>query len=178
MSVQPSADSPLKPAANAPDSSPVRFEQYKLAVEMAAHMSTNRQDANKFYIALISAFGGLYTLIDKTQSLLAWSAWQAILPILAVCWCFVWWVTIRHYRRLNIAKWNVIEKLELNLPDDPFTGEKEELRKLAENIEEPLAPGSFGFTTIEGIIPILVGLIFLLLAARPLLHLLESSAGS
>jgi hypothetical protein len=171
MSVQPSTDSPS--AADAPNASAVLFEQYKLAVEMAAHMSTNRQEANKFFIALISAFGGLYTLFEKTRSLLAQSTWEAILPILAVCWCFVWWVTIRRYRRLNIAKWNVIEKLELKLPDAPFTLEKEELRKLAENIEEPLAPGSFGFTKIEGIMPILVGLMFLLLAARPLLDLLE-----
>jgi hypothetical protein len=100
------------------------LEQYKLAVEMAARMSAKRQDADNFYIGLVSAFGGLYSLLNKSQASLGRSAWQDVLPILAV-WCVVWWLTIQRYRRLNIAKWNVIERLETNLPAAPFTWEKE-----------------------------------------------------
>jgi hypothetical protein len=58
MSDQSSADSPL-PRVD------VLLEQYKLALEAAARMSARRQDANNFYIAVISAFGALYSLLEK-----------------------------------------------------------------------------------------------------------------
>ena len=150
------------------------LEQYKLAVEMAARMSAKRQDANNFYIGLVSAFGGLYSLLNKSQPSLGRSAWQDVLPILAVCWCLVWWLTIQRYRRLNIAKWNVIERLETNLPAAPFTWEKEELKRFTSKEEQRTSPGSFALTAVEGTIPILVGLVFLLFAVRPLLDLLAA----
>jgi hypothetical protein len=86
-------------------------------------MSAKRQDANKFYIAIVSGFGGLYSLLDKESSSFTQLAWECVLPILAVCWCLVWWLTIRGYRRINIAKWKVIEKLETKLPAAPFPRE-------------------------------------------------------
>jgi hypothetical protein len=190
MSGQPSAGSPSKPASDTPNTSPlavetpqlpgsprvdVVLEQYKLAVEMAAHMSTKRQDANKFYISLVSAFGVLYSLLDKAPPSFTRSAWEDVLPILAVCWCFAWWLTIQDHRRLNMAKWKVIYKLENALPTAPFKWEEEELETLESN-KQPIkiSPGSFAFTTVERVLPILVGLIFLLLAARPLLDLVRA----
>jgi hypothetical protein len=162
------SDFPSNAAGDTDSASPFLFEQYKLAIEMADRMSAKRQTANSFYIGLFSAFGGLYSLHDKASTLTE-SAWEVILPILAVIWCVVWWFTIQRYRRINIAKWSVIERLEVKLADKPFIWEREELKKK----DQPVSPGSFAFTRIEAAIPILVGSIFLLLATRLLLHLLR-----
>src|ERR1700730_10137955 len=43
----------------------IRFEQYKLAVEMAAGISARRQAANAFFIGLVSSLGAFYSLVDK-----------------------------------------------------------------------------------------------------------------
>jgi hypothetical protein len=196
MSAQSSADSPSEPASENPTSTPpdpgetpqlptrvdVLLEQYKLALEMAVHMSNKRQDANNFYIGLVSSFGGLYALLEKAPASFTRSAWDNVLPILAVCWCVAWWLTLRQYRRVNMAKWQVIYGLEAQLPGDkPFKLEgdllelesrkgKKDKSKKDQSKEEP-SPGTFAFTRIEKTVPILVGLIFLLLAVRPLLDL-------
>ena len=127
----------------------VLFEQYKLAVEMAAGISARRQSANTFFIGLVSGFGVVHSLLEKVaQSLL----------ILPVCLCAVWWFTIYSYRRINKAKWKVIYELEKNLPVAPFTSEGKEL-----------GSKSFMLTKIELAIPLVVGLVFLLFASRAFL---------
>jgi hypothetical protein len=131
------------------DPAKVLFEQYKLAVEMAAGISGRRQSANAFFIGLVSGFGVVHSLLKGiAHSLL----------ILPICLCVVWWFTIYSYRRINRAKWTVIYELEKNLPAAPFTSEGEEL-----------GSRSFMLTKLELAIPIVVGLVFLLFAARAFL---------
>jgi hypothetical protein len=143
----------------------VLFEQYKLAVEMADRMSAKREAANKFFVGLVSAFGGLYALLNDAPLLLR-TAWEYVLPMLAICWCVLWWFTIRHYRRLNQIKWKVIEEeLESNLPLKPFRSE-----------DALLGKRRFGLTKLELIIPVIVGLVFVLLAARPFLNSISPAA--
>ena len=90
-----------------------------------------------------------------------------------ICLCVVWWLTIQSYRRINIAKWKVIEELEDKLPNapGPFTLEG---RKLKEE-RAKLKKGTFSVTRSEAVIPFLVCLVFLLLAGRPLLEWLARS---
>jgi len=164
---------PLPPSPR-PD---ILLEQYKLALEMAVHMSNTRQDTNNFYIALVSAFGGLYTLLDKAPPSYTRSTWEDTLPILAVFWCIAWWFALQSYRRINLAKWDVIYRLESQLQGDiPFKLEEIKLKQIVQSKrgerQQLPSAGTFAFTKIERVIPILVGLIFLLLAARPVLELL------
>jgi hypothetical protein len=157
--------SSLSSSSTSPDRE-ILLEQYKLAVEMAARLSIKRQDANNFYIGLVSIFGVLYSLLDKLPSSLTQTIWRDVLPILAVAWCFVWWFAILSYRRINKAKWNAIYELERDLPAQPFLSEKEYLsgdKKLDKDKVE--SPGSFALSKLELLMPILVGIIFLLLAA-------------
>ncbi len=153
----------------------VLFEQYKLAVEMAAGISARRQAANNFYISLVSGFGVLDSVLGKVAPSVTASTLELLL-VLPICLCVLWWLTLRYYRRINRAKWNVIYKLEEKLPEKPFTKEKEELRRMSKkeapgSKSEKEAPGSFMLTKVELAIPIVVGLVFLLLASRPLLRL-------
>jgi hypothetical protein len=136
----------------APEQQNVLFEQYKLAVEMAAGISARRQAANSFFIGLVSGFGVL-------QSLLTASPREQALLVLPICLSVVWWLTIYSYRRINIAKWKVIYQLEKSLPAAPFTSEDAELKSKA-----------FILTKLELAIPVVVGLVFLLLASRAVLE--------
>jgi hypothetical protein len=159
------------------------LEQYKLAVEMAARLSTKRQEANNFYIGLVSSFGVLYSLLDKLPPSLTQTTWRDALPILAVGWCVVWWLTIRSHRRINKAKWDAIYRLEKHLPSRPFrleqaflSGEKEidKVETGQKEIDKVETPGSFALSKLELLMPVLVGLIFLVLAAHPLLDWVTS----
>lgn len=150
------------------------FEQYKLAVDMAAQISSKRQDANKFYISLVSIFGILQKLLPSSfhnsSPSLTPGVWQTMLPLLGACWCCVWWLTILRYRRINQAKWAVIYELEAILPSKPFISEKAELRRMAtKKTAETDNRGSFALTQLELTIPIFVGFTFLLLAILPLI---------
>jgi hypothetical protein len=154
------------------------FEQYKLAVEMAAQVSNKRHDANRFYIGLVSALGVLYKFLDK---LAPSPDISLILPVLGLSWSVLWLSTIRAYRRINIAKWTAIYELEAQLPGKPFTAERDKLREVAEKGHKAIAtrsqtgedqsPGSFGLTKVELAIPLVVGFIFFFLAVLQLLGL-------
>jgi hypothetical protein len=191
------------PSLPAPPPADVKllFEQYKLAVEMAQGISDRRQTANSFYIALISAFGILSSVLEKGPTSEVRSTWGYVLSILpaclsVICLCVVWWLTIQSYRRINKAKWKVIEELEDKLPNapGPFTLEgrklKEERAKLKEGTisitrligvlrhlfnSHDREEGTFSITRSEAVIPFLVCLVFLLLAGRPLLEWLARS---
>lgn len=148
------------------------LEQYKLTLEMASEISTKRQAANNFFIGLLSSFGALYSYLhDKLPESQASGASQGILPILGVAWSIVWLFTIRAYRRINKAKWNVIYDLEQDLSSKPFTWEGEYLSGTRKSGRDKPS-GSFAITQTELVVPLLVGFFFLVLAAYPLLHLL------
>ncbi len=89
------------------------LEQYKLYVEMVDRVSQRRQAANRFYISLLSALGGLYLLLEKileTQpNTIIWAVLTIIISVL-------WWFNINSYRQLNSGKFKVIHEMEQQLP--------------------------------------------------------------
>ena len=150
-------NTPPKPSAQRPEHESVLFEQYKLAVEMSAGISGRRQTANNLFITLISALVALHSLVgEDSVSAQRPVSWQQLLPIFIAGLCFIWWSTIYAYRQINVAKWDVIYKLEDRLPAKPFQDEG--------NL---LGARSFSLTKLELAIPLIVGLLFLLLAALP-----------
>lgn len=85
------------------------MEAYKLAVEMADRVSARRAIANAFFLTVnttLVAVVGLRPLGDQ-------SAWSSV----AVCGAGVvvaacWWFLLQNYRRLNEAKFVVINRIE------------------------------------------------------------------
>lgn len=88
------------------------LEQYKLATEMADRVSSRRGTANGFYFTVSSA------LLATSESLSLAIASSAGLALTAG-----WWLQLRSYRKLNAAKWEVINAIEQRLPAQPFTDE-------------------------------------------------------
>ena len=94
--------------------SPGLLDQYKLAVEMADRVSARRATANSFFVtvqsALITAFG--FAKDDQ---------WP--LSAVGIVVAAAWWLSLRSYRMLNSAKFEVINKMEERLPAAPLKDE-------------------------------------------------------
>lgn len=87
------------------------MESYKLAVEMADRLSARRAIANAFFLTVhttLVAVVGLRT-VNPGSALLSISVCTAGL-VVAACW----WLLLENYRRLNEAKFAVINKIEID----------------------------------------------------------------
>lgn len=93
------------------------FQIYALAVEMADRVSARRATANSFFLALQTGLAtalGLFAVranargeeVDPDKFVLALAAVAGI--ILAAAW----WLLLRTYRKLNHAKFSVINRIE------------------------------------------------------------------
>ncbi len=105
-----------------------KIEIYKLAVEMSDRVSSRRLTANGFFLSintlLVSLLGFMYEKLadDKRAVLLFISAVGVVLAL-------TWFFSIRSYKRLNRAKFTVINKIEKDLPYQYFTDEWETLKQ-------------------------------------------------
>ncbi|MEV8115144.1 hypothetical protein AB0O69_09665 [Streptomyces xiamenensis] len=111
------------------------LELYKLAVEMADRVSSRRGAANTYYLSLQTA---LVTLIGFGMPRLSESPWWVSLVVAlgGVTLSLAWWMQLRSYRTLNMAKFRVIHSLEKHLPVRIFTDEWVVLKS-------PPSPGRF-----------------------------------
>jgi hypothetical protein len=103
------------------------IEQYKICVEMADRVSARRIQANSFYISLLSTLLALLSLIERQlipgyQNLLLF-----LTSILGLTLCLTWFTNIESYRKLNSAKFFVINEIKKYLPFRCFTLEWKDL---------------------------------------------------
>jgi hypothetical protein len=152
-----------------------KFAVYLMAVEMADRVSSRRMLANGFFLsvhtALVTILGFSYeSLPSGRRPLLLVISMMGF--VLAITWLFA----LRSYRRLNRAKFNVINEIETSLPEQYFSKEWAELtRTTAKDVElKGLRERWIRFndryttlTNVESIVPLVFALIYiaLLLAA-------------
>lgn len=104
------------------------FDQYKLYVEMANEISKRRHQTNTFYISLSSTLITLFSLISvKIVSIN--SKLICIIPVLGIIICIIWFTHIKSYKKLNRAKFKVINSIEDYLPYKGFSEEWDILKK-------------------------------------------------
>ena len=101
----------------------VELELYKLAVEMADRISARRALANTFFLTVNT---GLVALLGGKN--LRWYVAAA-----GIVFAFAWWSLLQSYRKLNSAKFEVINTLERRLPVQLFSDEWDHL----ENTKAP-----------------------------------------
>jgi hypothetical protein len=140
------------------------LEQYKLYVQMADNVSARRSQTNQFYVSLLSVLLGVITLgstflgdktapaPDQTQKV----AYLAI-SVLALFLCFIWYLNIRSYRQLNSGKYKIVQKMEQQMPFECYNEEWDVVGN-GKNIWEYLP-----LTHVEQVVPVLVGLPFVIL---------------
>lgn len=125
------------------------FEQYKLYVEMSNEISKRRHQTNSFYISLSSAIIALFSLITVKIGTLN-SEFILILPIFGLITCFIWFTHLKSYKKLNSAKFKIINKIEEELPCQGFNDEWEILNK--DRYKR--------LTDIERYVPIIIGVLY------------------
>lgn len=148
-----------------------KFEIYQMAVEMADRVSSRRMVANGFFLsvhtALVTVVGFTYEKVATDQKSVL-----IIIAMMGFLLAWTWFFAIRSYRRLNRAKFNVINKLEKDLATQYFTNEWAELTKTT---EDDLELKSFRdrwlkfkdryttLTNIESVVPIVFVIIYVVI---------------
>jgi hypothetical protein len=95
----------------------VQLELYKLAVEMADRISARRALANTFFLTVNT---GLAALLGGTN--LRWYVAAA-----GIVFALSWWWLLQSYRKLNAAKFQVINAIERRLPVRLYSEEWQQL---------------------------------------------------
>ncbi|GAB5013062.1 RipA family octameric membrane protein [Mycobacterium avium] len=150
-------------------SDPRVLDIYKLAVEMADRVSARRAVANAFFLTvnttLVAVVGLSTTQPDSTVRFTA-----VCLAGVAVSVC--WWLLLRVYRRLNTAKFAVINQIEAeHLPVRPYSDEWTELMPDDEETTRRTRLGRAfrELGGVERIVPIVFGLLYIILLVGRLL---------
>jgi len=144
---------------------------YLMAIEMADRVSSRRMLANGFFLsvhtALVTILGFSYQSLASGQKPLL-----LIISMMGFLLALTWFFALRSYRRLNRAKFNVINEMETSLPEQYFTKEWAELtRTTAGDVElKGLRARWMKFkdryttlTNVESIVPLVFALIYIAL---------------
>ena len=152
-----------------PPPDPRVMEIYKLTVEMADRMSARRAVANAFFLTVNTTLVAVVGLRSETDG-------SALLPIsvciagIAVAAC--WWFLLRNYRKLNEAKFAVINQIEADhLPVKPFL---DEWAVLSDGDPAPgrlkkVKAGLRQLGNVERVVPVVFGLLYVVLLVGRLL---------
>ncbi|MCX8564772.1 hypothetical protein OS122_28200 [Mycolicibacterium mucogenicum] len=147
---------------NQPD--PRVLDIYKLAVEMADRVSARRAVANAFFLTVnttLIAVVGLST--TKPDSGLRFVAVCVAGVAVSMCWLLL----LRVYRRLNAAKFAVINEIEADhLPIKPYTDEWSVLKPEGADgtrLRDRLGKMSRELGNVERIVPVVFGVLYVVL---------------
>jgi hypothetical protein len=106
------------------------LELYKTAVEMADRTSARRAGANSFFLTLSTALAAVVGIVSSARkppphgSVPTFDAFGLVLTAIAgIVLALTWQALLRYYRRLNAAKFDVINEIETKLPVKPYTDE-------------------------------------------------------
>ena len=100
------------------------IKQYEIAVKAAIQVTTWRQNANSFYLAVNSA------ILPSTMYLYGVSFLIAlVLSIVGIGISILWSVSIGYFRKLNEIKFAIIHKMEEKLPYKIFKEEWDKHKK-------------------------------------------------
>ncbi|MGY1632940.1 hypothetical protein ACI784_14655 [Geodermatophilus sp. SYSU D01186] len=98
------------------------LDLYKLGAELADRVSARRATANSFFLTVQTTLIAVVGLIapDLTQQ----SVWTgAVATAGGVLLSVTWWLSLRSYRELNSAKFEVLHAVEADLPVRLFKDE-------------------------------------------------------
>jgi multidrug efflux pump subunit AcrB len=160
-----------------------KLEIYKLAVEMADRISARRAGANTFFSTLHGTLAVLVGFVSSARTpsplgkVIAPDAFGLVVAAAAgIVLSFTWLLLLRYYRRLNSAKFRVINELEIELPSRPYTEEWSLLHPGELETQNPPTRGRLRrwltrtahreASAVEQIVPWVFVLIYLVLGVR------------
>lgn len=133
------------------------FEQYKLYVDSIEKISDRRQNANNYFITINTALISLIGFSIQYNFLSSVSWLKAIVAVVGILICVIFWFLIRSYKQINTGKFKVLHEIESKLPMNLYEYEWEVLGKGEKyNIYYP-------FSHVELFIPWAFGIIYAIL---------------
>lgn len=176
----------------AEDDTTMLLELYKSAVEMADRVSSRRAGANTFFLTLNTTLAAVVGIVSSARkppnqgSVPSFDAFGLVLTAVAgIVLAVVWRALLAYYRRLNGAKFDVINKLELRLPAQPYADEwailhpgepsepepELEQRQIIERLRRWRRKSRHReATVIEQVVPLVFVVIYVALAVRVLVE--------
>ena len=125
---------PTPGRATEPD--PRVLDLYKLGAELADRVSARRATANSFFLTVQTTLIAVVGLL--APNLTKQSAWTgAIATAAGVLLSVTWWLSLRSYRELNSAKFDVLHAIETSLPVRLFKDEWDALQARPSSWRKP-----------------------------------------
>lgn len=102
------------------------LQLYCFYAEQAVRVTEWRERANRFFVSIMSAgLAVLGFLVQQDAAQQRHLFVRAAIGLAGAVIAGLWFLTIRDFRRLNAAKFNVIHEMEKMLPYAPYTREWE-----------------------------------------------------
>ncbi len=133
------------------------FEQYKLYIDSVEKISDRRQNANNYFISINTALISLIGLSMQYRILEEFSWVKAMVAVVGILICVIFWFLIRSYKQLNTGKFKVLHGIENQLPLALY---KHEWHILGEGKKNNIY---YPFSHIELLIPWAFGTIYAIL---------------
>lgn len=133
------------------------LEQYKLFVDSALKVSQRRTETNKFFISILSALLAFLAFVFTKKICIGYERIVLLsFSILGLLLNSVWFINLMSYRKLNTAKFKIINDMEKQLPYPCFDKEWDELGRGESKDYKTL-------TSIEQLVPAIIAIPYLLL---------------
>ena len=130
------------------------LEQYKMYVESSEKVSDRRSKLNTFYLSLTTTLTGIigFVITNKVEN---GKYLIILLSASSVVICLHWIILLLNYKKLNSAKFDLIQEMEKELPINLYVREWEVLKT------GPNAKGYQALSKLEIWIPVIFGALFL-----------------
>lgn len=93
----------------------ILLAQWQTCVEMANSVSQRRDTMNNIFITLNTAIMATFAMLSGMKSI--------VILFAGIVVCCIWIMFIKYYRQLNTAKFEIINKIEKDLPIQAFNEE-------------------------------------------------------
>ena len=140
------------------------FRQYLHFVDSTEKVIDRRQMTSNFFLTINTALIYLVGITFQADSSKENMLLKSFISLVGMIMCFTYWFIVRHYGKLNTAKFEIIHEMEKQLPVALYSYEWEKLCKGRKRIY-------ISFSQIEQIIPIIFGFIFFLLGVLCIIRL-------
>ena len=111
-----------------PDAKDPRLAVFELYLATAEKVSDRRAQANAWMLSVNSAIVALYGYLQTDRLAVPGgqkAVWLWAIPAAGAIVCAAWVVLLTSYRKLNRAKFAVLQEIEAELPVRPFKRERE-----------------------------------------------------
>jgi len=130
------------------------LDQYRILITAVNQITRIKQETNRYFLTIQTILVTAVGISLSRGEYFNPEVWHVIVPIVGVALSFIWWLRIRKYKYITLAKFSMLRCVEENLPLALYTTEAEILTSAKQNPYrspgplDPAVPWIFGFLYI------------------------------